>query len=217
MLRVTILASGTFLLASTIVASAGGIGFGIVIGPGGIGPGFHSAAPPREYQPRVRSYHEEASRPRHQNRQHSVDDEKAEAAPAKRQANENSSIAVLTGKPDKADLHRENSSIAGASRPAVPVQTAIAAVEGSSPAPGLHLENSSIASAPRPAELARSATIADLENSSIASAPRPAELARPATVAVQAESHVEQAAISHPVLCSRYFPNPGQTLQVPCE
>src|SRR5713101_7442170 len=95
-----VLAAGTFLLASTIAASAGGIGFGIVIGPG-----FHSAGPPRQYQPRVRSYHEEASRPRHQNRQHSVDDEKAEAAaPAKRQANENSSIAVLTGKPDKADL-----------------------------------------------------------------------------------------------------------------
>jgi hypothetical protein len=218
MLKVTIIASGMFFLASTMTASAGGIGFGIIIGPGGIGPGFHSASPPREYQPRVRTYHEEASRPRHQQRPHANDDEKAEAAaPAKRQANENSSIAVLTGKPDKADLHRENSSIASASRPAVPVQTAIAAVEGSSPAPGLHLENSSIASAPRPAEPSRSATIADLENSSIASAPRPAELARPATVAVQAESPVEQAAISHPVLCSRYFPNPGQTLQVPCE
>ena len=217
MLRVTILASGTFLLASTIAASAGGIGFGIVIGPGGIGPGFHSAAPPREYQPRGRSYHEEASRPRRQNRQHSVDDEKAEAAPAKRQANENSSIAVLTGKPDKADLHREDSSIAGASRPAVPVQTAIAAVEGSSPAPGLHRENSSIASAPRPAEPARSATVADLENSSIASAPRPAVPEQSAIVAVEDGSPVRQAATSHPVLCSRYFPNPGQTLQVPCE
>ena len=184
MLRVTILASGTFLLASTIAASAGGIGFGIVIGPGGIGPGFHSAARPREYQPRVRSYHEEASRPRRQNRQHSVDDEKAEAAPAKRQANENSSIAVLTGKPDKADLHRENSSIA---------------------------------SAPRPAEPARSATVADLENSSIASAPRPAVPEQSAIVAVEDGSPVRQAATSHPVLCSRYFPNPGQTLQVPCE
>jgi hypothetical protein len=217
MSRQAVLAAGAFLLVSTIAASAGGIGFGIVIGPGGIGPGFRSAEPPREYQPRVRSYHEEASRPRRQNRQHANDDEKAEAAPAKRQANENSSIAVLTGKPDKADVHRENSSIASASRLAVPVQSAIAAMERGSPAPGVHLENSSIASAPRPAEPSRSATIADLENSSIASAPRPAELARPATVAVQAESPVEQAAISHPVLCSRYFPNPGQTLQVPCE
>jgi hypothetical protein len=214
MLRVTILASGTFLLASTIAASAGGIGFGITIGPGAFGPGLHSAPPPREYRPRARSYHEEA-RPRRQQRQNSDDDAKAAetAPPAKSHANESSSIAVLTGKPDKADLHRENSSIAGASHPAVPVQTAIAAVEGGSPAPGLHLENSSIASARRPAEPARSATVADLENSSIASAPRPAELARPATVAVQAE----QTATSHPVLCSRYFPNPGQTLQVPCE
>jgi hypothetical protein len=157
MLRVTIVASGMFLLASTIGTSAGGIGFGIVIGPG-----FNSVAPPREYQPRVRSYHEEASRPRHQQRQHANDDEKAEAAaPAKRQANENSSIAVLTGKPDKADLHRENSSIASAPRPAVPEQSAIVAVEDGSP--------------------------------------------------------VRQAATSHPLLCSRYFPNPGQTLQVPCE
>ena len=121
---------------------------------------------------------------------------------------------MLTG---KLDLHRENSSIASASRLIAPVQTAIAAVEDRSSAPGLHLENSSIASAPRPDEPARSATVADLENSSIASAAGPAELARPATVAVQAESPVEQAAISHPVLCSRYFPNPGQTLQVPCE
>ena len=54
MLRQAALAAGTFLLASTIAASAGGIGFGIVIGPGGIGPGFHSAAPPREYEPRLR-------------------------------------------------------------------------------------------------------------------------------------------------------------------
>jgi hypothetical protein len=212
MSRQAVLAAGTFLLASTIAASAGGIGFGIVIGPG-----FSSAAPSREYQPRVRSYHEEASRPRRQQRQHTNDDEKAEAAaPAKRQANENSSIAVLTGKPDKADWHRENSSIASAARPAVPVQTAIAAVEGRSSEPGLHLENSSIAGAPRPDEPARSATIADLENSSIASAPRPAEPARSATVAVETES-VQHAASSHPVLCSRYFPNPGQTVQVPCE
>ena len=94
------------------------------------------------------------------------------------------------------------------------MQTAIAAVEGISSAPGLHLENSSIASAPPPDEPARSATVADLENSSIASAPRPAESA---TVAVQAESPVQQAASSHPVLCSRYFPNPGQTVQVPCD
>jgi hypothetical protein len=185
MLRVTILAAGTFLLASTVAALAGGIGFGIVIGPGGIGPGFRSAEPPREYQPRVRSYHEEASRPRRQQRQHADDDEKAEAAaPAKSHANENSSIALLTGKPDKADLHRENSSIA---------------------------------SAPHPVEPARSASVADLENSSIASAPRPAVPKQSAIVAVEDGSPVRQAATSHPVLCSRYFPNPGQTVQVPCE
>ena len=182
MSKVVITAAAIFFVGSTLAVSAGGIGLGIggigiVIGPG-------SAAPPREYQPRVRSYHEEASRPRHQNRQHSVDDEKAEAAPAKRQANENSSIAVLTGKPDKADLHRENSSIT---------------------------------SAPRPAEPARSATVADLENSSIASAPRPAVPLQSAIVEVEDGSPVRQAATSHPVLCSRYFPNPGQTLQVPCE
>jgi hypothetical protein len=219
MLRVTIVASGMFFLASTIAASAGGFGFGIVIGPGGIGPGFHSAAPPREYQPRVRSYHEEASRPRRQQRQHANDDEKAEAtAPAKSKANENSSIALLTGKPDKAGLHLENSSIASAPHPAEPMQSTILAGVGANPAPNLHLENSSIASAPRPAEPARSATLADLENSSIASAPRLAEPVRSATVAVQAESPVQQAASSHRVvLCSRYFPNPGQTVQVPCE
>ena len=185
MSRQAVLAAGTFLLASTIAASAGGIGFGLVIGPGGIGPGFHSAEPPREYHPRVRSYHEEASRPRRQQRQHADDDEKAEAAaPAKSQANENSSIAVLDGMPNKPDLQ---------------------------------LENSSIASAPHPAEPARSATVAELENSSIASAPRPAEPAQPATVAVTAESPVEQAASSHPVLCSRYFPTAGRTVQGPCE
>ena len=162
MSRKVVLAAGTFILASTIAASAGGIGFGITIGPGGIGPGFRSAEPPREYRPRARSYHEEASRPRRQQRQHADDDDKAAAAaPAKSQANENSSIAVLDGKPNKPYLH--------------------------------------------------------LENSSIASAPRPAEPARPATVAVQAESPVEKAASSHPVLCSRYYPTAGRTVQGPCE
>ena len=186
MSRQTVLAAGTILLASTIAASAGGIGFGIVIGPGGLGPGLHSTPPPREYHPRVRSYHEEASRPRRQHRPQADDDAKAEvAAPAMSRANENSSIAVLSGKPDKANLH---------------------------------LENSSITSAPRPPEPARSTAVAvQLENSSIASAPRAAEPARSATVAVQAESPVEQAASSHPVLCSRYYPTAGRTVQGPCE
>jgi hypothetical protein len=183
MSKVVITAAAIFLVGSTLAVSAGGIGLGIggigiVIGPG-------SAAPPREYQPRVRSYHEEASRPRRQQRQRANDDEKAEAAaPAKSQANENSSIAVLAGKPDKTGLHRENSSIAGAARPVEPT---------------------------------RSARVADLENSSIASAPRPAMPVQSAIAAVEDGSPVREAATSHPVLCSRYFPNPGQTLQVPCE
>jgi hypothetical protein len=183
MSKVVITAAAIFFVGSTLSVSAGGIGLGIggigiVIGPG-------SAAPPREYQPRVRSYHEEASRPRRQQRQHADDDEKAEAAaPAKSHANENSSIALLTGKPDKADLHRENSSIASARHPVQP---------------------------------ARSASVADLENSSIASAPRPVVPEQSAIVAVEDGSPVRQAATAHPVLCSRYFPNPGQTVQVPCE
>jgi hypothetical protein len=186
MSRQAVLAAGTFLLASTIAASAGGIGFGITIGPGAFGPGLHSAPPPREYRPRARSYHEEA-RPRRQQRQNSDDDAKAAetAPPTKSHANESSSIAVLTGKPDKTDLHRENSSIASVSHPAEPARSATVVVQ--------------------------------VESSSIASAAHPAEPARSATVAVQAESPVEQAAISHPVLCSRYFPNPGQTVQVPCD
>lgn len=177
MSKVAITAAAMFLVGSTLAASAGGIGLGIggigiVIGPG-------SAGPSREYHPRARSYHEEASRPRRQQRQRANDDEKAEAAaPAKSWANENSSVAVLTAKPD--------------------------------------LENSSIASAPRSVEPARAATVADLENSSIARADRAAEPGRSTTVAVQAESPV-QSASSHPVLCSRYFPNPGQTVQVPCQ
>ncbi len=186
MSRQAILAAGTFLLASTLAASAGGIGFGITIGPGGIGPGFRSADPPREYRPRARSYREEPSKPRRQQRQNANDDDKAAtAAPAKSQANENSSIAVLAGKPDKTNLH---------------------------------FENSSIASAPRPTEPARSATVVvQLENSSIASVPRTAEPARSATVAAQAESPVEKAASSRGVLCSRYYPTAGRTMQVPCE
>jgi hypothetical protein len=186
MFRHTVLAAGTFLLASTIAASAGGIGFGITIGPGAFGPGLHSAPPPREYRPRARSYHEEA-RPRRQQRQNSDDDAKAAetAPPAKVHANENSSIALLTGKPDKAVLHLENSSIAGG---------------------------------PRPAEPAPSGTITvQLENSSIAATPRAAESAPTATVAVQAQNPIEQAASSHPVLCSRYYPTAGRTVQGPCE
>ena len=140
MSRQAVLAAGTFLLASTIAASAGGIGFGITIGPGAFGPGLHSAPPPREYRPRARSYHEEA-RPRRQQRQNSDDDAKAAetAPPTKSHANESSSIAVLTGKPDKADLHRENSSIAGASRPAWRAQNVadqVSSLPGDTPPPG---------------------------------------------------------------------------------
>jgi hypothetical protein len=177
MSRRAVLAAGIFLFASTIAAAAGGIGFGIVIGPGGIGPGLRSAEP-REYQPRVRSYHEEPSRPRRQQRQHADEDERTQAtAPTKSQANENSSIAVLWGYTSKPDVQ---------------------------------LENSSIASGPHPAEPAPSATVADLENSSIASDSRPVEPAQTATIAVQGVS-------SAAVLCSRYFPTAGRTMQVPCE
>jgi hypothetical protein len=145
MSRHTVLAAGTFLLASTIAASAGGIGFGITIGPGAFGPGFHSAPPPREYHPRVRSYREEPSRPQRQHRQNADDDAKAAetTAPAKSQENENSSIAALSVKPGEPDLHGENSSIAGGPRPAQPAPSATVTVQ---------LENSSIAAAPRPAE-----------------------------------------------------------------
>ncbi len=208
MYRQAFLAAGTFFLAGTIAASAGGIGFGIVIGPGGIGPGFRSAEPPREYHPRVRSYHEETSRPRRQQRQHADDDEKEAAAPAKSQANENSSIAVLDRSPNKPDLSFENSSIATAPGPAEPPRSTTALVQ---------IESSSIANAPRTAEPAQAAAAADLENSSIAGALRSAEPAQTATVAIKAEGAVQQAASSNPVLCSRYFPNPGQTVQVPCE
>jgi hypothetical protein len=191
MSKVVITAAATFFVASTVAVSAGGIGFGI----GGIGivvgPGFHSAEPSREYHPRVRSQ-QEASRPRRQHRQHTDDEEKsATAAPGKSQANENSSIAVLTGKPD---LYLENSSIASGPHPAEPVQSATIAVERGSPAPSLHLENSSITSGSRPAEPVH-----------------------PTTVAVESGTPAQQSPISHPVLCSRYFPNPGQTVQVPCD
>jgi hypothetical protein len=187
MTRQAVLAAGAFFFASTVVASAGGLGFGIVIGPGAIGPAFRSAEP-REYHPRVRSYHEEPSRPRRQQRQHSDDNDKAEVtAPAKDQANENSSIAVLEGSTNKPNLQPENSSIASAARPPEPA-----------------------AAEPAAAEPARSATVADLENSSIASRPRPAEPEQTATVAVQAVS-------APAVLCSRYFPTAGRTMQVPCE
>jgi hypothetical protein len=187
MFKHAVLAAGTFLLASTIAASAGGIGFGITIGPGAFGPGLHSAPPPREYRPRARSYHEEAT-PRRQHRQNSDDDAKAAETtpPAKSHANESSSIAVLSMKPDQQ--------------------------------PDLHGDNSSIAGGPSPAEPAPSGTITvQLENSSIAATPRAAESAPTATVAVQAQNPVEQAASSHPVLCSRYYPTAGRTVQGPCE
>ena len=182
MFKLVITAAAIIFVGSTLAVSAGGIGLGIggigiVIGPG-------SVAPPREYHPRVRSYHEEPSRPRHQQRQHDDDDKAEAAAPAKSQANENSSIAVLTGGPEERSL-----------RP----------------------ENSSIALSPQPVEPAQSAAVANLENSSIASAARTAESARSATVAVQAESPVHEAVSSQPVLCSRYFPTAGRTMQVPCE
>jgi hypothetical protein len=185
MSKIVITAAATFFVASTIAVSAGGIGLGIggigiVIGPG-------SVAPPREYHPSVRSYHEQPSRPRRQQRQHVDDDEKAEAAtPAKSHANENSSIAALAGNPD---LHRENSSIASGPQPAEPV------LERGSPTPNnLHLENSSIAGAPRPAEPVQSTA-----------------------VVVVGDSPAQQSAVSTPVLCSRYFATAGRTMQVPCE
>lgn len=139
-----ILASGAaLLLASTVAASAGGIGFGITIGPGAFGPSFRSAPPPREYRPRARSYREEPSSPRRQHRQNSDDDAKAEASAPAKTANEGSSIAVLSVRASEPDLHGENSSIAGGPRPAEPAP---------SPTVTVQLENSSIAAALRPAQ-----------------------------------------------------------------
>jgi hypothetical protein len=185
MSRHIFLIAGALVLASTIPASAGGIGFGITIGPGAFGPSFRSAPPPpREYRPRARSYREEPSRPPRPHRQNSDDD--AKAAETTPRANESSSIAVLSVKPDQDQL-------------------------------GLHGENSSIAGGPRPAEPAPSATVTvQLENSSIAATPVSAATPT-AIVAVQAQNPIEQAASSHPVLCSRYYPTAGRTVQGPCE
>jgi len=139
----TLLSAGALLLASTIAASAGGIGFGITIGPGAFGPSFRSAPPPREYRPRARSYREEPSRPRRQHSQDIDDNAKAAEIPAPaKTANESSSIAVLSVKASEPDLHGENSSIAGSPRPAEPPTSATVTVQ---------LENSSIAAPTQPA------------------------------------------------------------------
>ena len=147
-----LLVSAALLLASTIAASAGGIGFGSTIGPGAFGPSFRSPPPPREYRPRARSYREEPSRPRRQHRQNSDDDAKAaEISPPGKAANESSSIAALSVKASDPDLHGENSSIAGGPRPVEPVP---------SPMVTVRLENSSIAAAPRPAQASLPAPVA---------------------------------------------------------
>jgi hypothetical protein len=148
MSKTVITAAATFFVASTVAVSAGHIGFGV----GGIGiligPGFQSGEPSREYHRRVRTHQEEASRPRRQHQQHN-DDEKAEAvAPAKSHANENSSIAILTGRPEGPNLRPQNSSIAIGPQPVRPAQSA-----------SLTAQNSSIAIGPQPVEPAQSASL----------------------------------------------------------
>jgi len=184
MARRAFFVAGIFFIASTIAASAGGIGFGITIGPGAFAPGLHSAPPSREYRPSARTYHEEASKPRRQHRQNSDDDAKAAETPASH-ANESSSIAALSEKPGQPDLRGENSSIAGASHSVEPASSVTAT--------------------------------AQLENSSIARALSMSEPAAPAPIALQAQSPVAQAASSPPVLCSRYYPTAGRTVQGPCD
>jgi hypothetical protein len=152
MCKHVIVSAAALLLASTIAASAGGIGFGITIGPGAFAPGLRSAPPPREYRPRARSYREEPSRPRRQSKQNSDDDAKAaDTSPAAKGANESSSIASLGMRSSEPDLHGENSSIAGGPRPTEPAP---------SPTVTVQLENSSIAAALRPAQASLPAPVA---------------------------------------------------------
>jgi len=152
MCKHVIVSAAALLLASNIAASAGGIGFGITIGPGALGPSFRSSPAPREYRPRTRSYREEPARPRRQHRQNSDDDAKAAdtSAPAKG-ANESSSIAILSVKGSEPDSHGENSSITD--RP-------LAIEPAPSPTVTVQLENSSIAAALRPAQASLPAPVA---------------------------------------------------------